>query len=80
MNCSLKLYFFLFVDVTVMVLGSGTPGEYSSILLNPSKDFIPLSDTTNENDLKSTAKNVIDRIKTSKFIFLYHDDRFTTNY
>lgn len=52
-----------------MVLGSGTPGEYSSILLNPSKDFIPLSDTTNENDLKSTAKNVIDRIKTSKFIF-----------
>lgn len=54
----------LLPDVTVMVLGSGTPGEFSSILLNPSKDFIPLSDTTNENDLKSTAKNVIDRIKT----------------
>lgn len=50
-------------DLSVIVLGSGSSGDYSTMLDNPSKDFISLSDSTNENDLKNTAQNVIDAIK-----------------
>ncbi|CAG9855057.1 unnamed protein product [Phyllotreta striolata] len=51
-------------DTTVLVLGYGSPADYSSVLLNPNKDFITLSESNNENDLKPIAQNVIDRIKT----------------
>ncbi|XP_057668766.1 uncharacterized protein LOC130901377 [Diorhabda carinulata] len=50
-------------DLSIILLGSGSSEDYSSLLVNPSKDFIALSDSTNENDLKNTAQNVIDAIR-----------------
>ncbi|CAH1153728.1 unnamed protein product [Phaedon cochleariae] len=50
-------------DLTILVVGSGTQGDYNSVLANPSKDFIPLSESTNENDIKTLGETVVTRIK-----------------
>lgn len=50
-------------DLTFLVLGTGSQNDYSSIVNNPTKEVITLAETTNEDSLKQTALNVIDRIK-----------------
>nr|XP_023030043.1 uncharacterized protein LOC111517975 [Leptinotarsa decemlineata] len=49
-------------DLTVLVLGAGTQGDYSSVVFNP-KDFNLMTETTNENDLKRLGQSIVDRIK-----------------
>ncbi|XP_028150059.1 uncharacterized protein LOC114343434 [Diabrotica virgifera virgifera] len=50
-------------DLSLLVLGEGSSTDYSSMLLNPSKDFISLSSTTNDDNLKNIGQNVVDAIK-----------------
>ncbi|XP_072402009.1 uncharacterized protein [Diabrotica undecimpunctata] len=50
-------------DVSLLVLGYGSADDYSSMLINPSKDFISLTSTTNDNELMNIGQNVVDAIK-----------------
>ncbi|KAG5894332.1 hypothetical protein JTB14_004376 [Gonioctena quinquepunctata] len=50
-------------DLTVLVLGSGSQGDFSSVLVNPNRDFVSMSESTNENDIKIMVQSVVDKIK-----------------
>lgn len=55
------------VDLNVLVLGAGNQVDYSSMILN--QDFTLLSDTTNENEIKTISRNVVTRIKSGNVLF-----------
>ncbi|CAG9759964.1 unnamed protein product [Ceutorhynchus assimilis] len=50
-------------DINFLVLGSGSPSDYSTIVSNTNKNAITLTETTSEESLKMTGQSLVTSIK-----------------